>query len=70
MYIIRHLLQFSRQVIILSDDYRNDKSGENNDKFFSESNEIDDFFAQFDEIAEGLNKDDTAGSGNIQFSVF
>lgn len=51
-------------MIILSDDYRNDKSGENNDKFFSESNEIDDFFAQFDEIAEGLNKDDTAGSGN------
>ena len=48
----------------MSDDYRNDKSGENNDKFFSESNEIDDFFAQFDEIAEGLNKDDTAGSGN------
>ena len=43
-------------MIILSDDYRNDKSGENNDKFFSESNEIDDFFAQFDEIAEGDKK--------------
>ena len=66
MYIIRHLLQLSRQVIILSDDYRNDKSGENNSTFFSKSNEIDDFFAQFDEIAEGFNKDDTVDSDTLK----
>lgn len=52
-------------MIILSDDYRNDKTGENRSGFSPESNEIDDFFAQFDEIAEGLSKDNPTDSSNI-----
>ena len=52
-------------MIILSDDYRNDKPGENGSGFSPESNEIDDFFAQFDEIAGGLSKDNPTDSSKI-----